>query len=58
MDDLLASLARYGRVPWGYLEEQPYDRLSRMNRAFGRLLRAENGKREPLDLRGASEENR
>lgn len=58
VDDLMAGLARYLRVPWGWMEEQPFPRLLRMSEALGRLLRAENGKRDPLDLRAASEENR
>lgn len=57
-DDLMAGLARYLRQSWSYLEDQTYSRLLSMSAACGRLLRAENGKRDPLDLRGGSEDNR
>ena len=57
-DDVIASLARYLREPWSWLEDQPLSKLARMSHALGRLLRLENCKRDPLDLRAASEENR
>lgn len=58
VDDVIASIARYGRQSWEWLESQPLPKLSRMSMAIGRLLRGENGKRDPLDLRASSEENR
>ena len=58
LDDFLAPLARYLRIPWDYLEEQTIARLARMHAAASRLITAENGKRPALDLNAASEENR
>lgn len=58
MMDLLASLARYLRVPWEYLEQQTLVKLLGMSRAMGRLLRLENGQRNPLDPNASSEDNR
>ncbi len=58
LDDLLAGLARYLRIPWEYLEAQTISRVLEMSKACGRLLKPENGTQSPLDLRAASEENR
>ncbi len=58
LDDLLATIARYLRQPWEWLEEQPMDKIYRMFEAAVRLIKLENGKRDVLDPASASEENR
>ncbi len=58
LDDFLAPLARYLRQSWEYLEELPLARLISMHKATSRLIKIENGAREPLNPAASTEENR